>query len=44
LLTHPDLRHLARIAAVLTWIEATMRKAEHASLSQRGSNLSQSPD
>ncbi|MBO9136631.1 LysR family transcriptional regulator (plasmid) [Rhizobium sp. B230/85] len=26
LLTHPDLRHLARIAAVLAWVEASIRK------------------
>ena len=35
LLTHPDLRHLARIAAVLAWIEASIRKLELASLSAR---------
>ncbi|MBZ5762084.1 hypothetical protein LAV84_23080 [Rhizobium sp. VS19-DR104.2] len=35
LLTHPDLRHLTRIAAVLAWIEASIRKLELASLSAR---------
>lgn len=28
LLTHPDLRHLARIAAVIAWIEATIARLE----------------
>ncbi|MBZ9672473.1 LysR family transcriptional regulator [Mesorhizobium sp. ES1-3] len=28
LLTHPDLRHLARVAAVTAWIEATIRRLE----------------
>jgi len=28
LLTHPDLRHLARIAAVTAWIEATIQRLE----------------
>lgn len=28
LLTHPDLRHLARIAAVTAWIEATIERLE----------------
>jgi len=28
LLTHPDLRHLARIAAVTAWIEATLQRLE----------------
>ena len=28
LLTHPDLRHLARIAAVLAWIETSIRNLE----------------
>ena len=28
LLTHPDLRHLARIAAVTAWIEATIQQLE----------------
>jgi DNA-binding transcriptional LysR family regulator len=28
LLTHPDLRHLARIAAVLAWIETSIRKLQ----------------
>lgn len=32
LLTHPDLHHLARIAAVLAWIEMSIRKLEPASL------------
>lgn len=31
LLTHPDLRHLARIASVLAWIETSIRKLELAS-------------
>ena len=32
LLTHPDLRHLARIAAVLAWVEASIRKLELVSM------------
>ena len=31
LLTHPDLRHLARIAAVTAWIEATIQRLERIS-------------
>jgi hypothetical protein len=27
-LTHPDVRHLARVSAVLTWIEATLASGE----------------
>ena len=33
LLTHPDLRHLARIAAVTAWIEATIKRLEGQSAS-----------
>ena len=35
LLTHPDLRHLARIAAVIAWIEATITRLEVLSASMR---------